>query len=65
MDDLPVPVTSDWTIPPEELESRRDFRHQLVVSIDPATARDIDDCLSVRQIEDDLYEVSLVLWQLL
>lgn len=61
MSDLKVPVSSDWKIPQAELKSRRDFRKELVVSIDPATARDIDDCLSVRQLEDDLYEVGRLL----
>ncbi|XP_022646783.1 DIS3-like exonuclease 2 isoform X2 [Varroa destructor] len=59
LSDLSVPVRPDWTIPTKEFESRRDFRRELVVSIDPSTARDLDDALSVKQIADNLYEVGV------
>jgi exoribonuclease R len=35
-----------WSISPEELARRRDFRETRVFSIDPPTARDLDDALS-------------------
>lgn len=35
-----------WSISGEELASRRDFRSSRVFSIDPPTARDLDDALS-------------------
>lgn len=35
-----------WSISDEEVGRRRDFRHQRVFSIDPPTARDLDDALS-------------------
>ena len=41
-----------WTIPGPELKRRRDFREACVFTIDPATARDLDDALSVRELED-------------
>lgn len=35
-----------WRIPADELASRRDFRNDCVFSIDPPSARDLDDALS-------------------
>ncbi|KAJ3308022.1 hypothetical protein HDU76_004173 [Blyttiomyces sp. JEL0837] len=48
-----------WTIPEEEFKRRRDFRSERVVSIDPLTARDLDDALSVVRLEDGNYAVSV------
>lgn len=31
----------------------------MICTIDPATARDLDDALSVKKIKDDLYEVGV------
>ncbi len=36
-----------WKIPDDELMKRKDFRDKLVFSIDPPTARDLDDALHV------------------
>lgn len=48
MDCLPqVPDDSKWRIPEEEFEKRRDFRQECVFTIDPVTARDLDDALHV------------------
>ena len=41
-----------WSIPTDELERRADFRDKLVFSIDPPTARDLDDALSVEVLSD-------------
>ena len=40
----------EWTVPPQELQTRRDFREELVFTIDPPTARDLDDALSITQL---------------
>lgn len=36
-----------WEIPEEELQSRRDLRHLCIFTIDPSSATDLDDALSV------------------
>ena len=41
-----LPQTLPWNIPEEELTSRRDLRDLCIFTIDPATARDLDDALS-------------------
>ncbi|KAL1420101.1 hypothetical protein MTO96_004592 [Rhipicephalus appendiculatus] len=48
LDDLGV--TTDWKVPEEELSGRRDFREELVFTVDPKTARDLDDAISCRRL---------------
>lgn len=48
-----------WTIPEEEITKRRDFRKDCIFTIDPATARDLDDALSCEQLEDGTYNVGV------
>ena len=36
---------SNWRVPAEELAKRKDFRSTRIFSIDPYTARDLDDAL--------------------
>ena len=48
-----------WTIPGPELKRRRDFRDACVFTIDPATARDLDDALSVKELDDGRYLVGV------
>lgn len=43
----------------KELRSRRDFRNVPTFTIDPADARDFDDALSIRQLENGNYEVGV------
>jgi exoribonuclease R len=40
-----------------EFKYRRDFRTETVFTIDPATARDLDDALHIRQLDDGDWEV--------
>ncbi|XP_043989135.1 DIS3-like exonuclease 2 isoform X2 [Gambusia affinis] len=54
-----LPRTLPWTIPPEEIEKRRDLRKECVFTIDPATARDLDDALSCKQLPDGNFEVGV------
>ena len=54
-----MPQTLPWRIPPQEFEYRRDFRKECVFTIDPATARDLDDALSVKPLGDGIVVFSL------
>ncbi|GAB5363638.1 hypothetical protein AAMO2058_000901000 [Amorphochlora amoebiformis] len=36
-----------WTIPEDEIKRRVDLRHKRICTIDPTTARDLDDALSI------------------
>nr|XP_050038990.1 DIS3-like exonuclease 2 isoform X1 [Dermacentor andersoni] len=63
LDDLGV--SSDWKVPEEELSGRRDFRDELVFTVDPKTARDLDDAISCRRLvvpegdQQELWEVGV------
>nr|XP_004610927.1 unnamed protein product [Sorex araneus] len=54
-----LPHALPWTIPPEELRKRRDLRKDCVFTIDPSTARDLDDALSCRPLPDGTFEVGV------
>ena len=54
-----LPKDLPWKIPQEELESRRDFRDVCVFSIDPATARDLDDALHCTKLDDGTFELGV------
>lgn len=43
----------------EEYERRDDWREQLVFTIDPATARDYDDAICVRELSKDSWELAV------
>lgn len=47
------------TISPQEIERRRDFRDILTFTIDPEDAKDFDDALSVRELEDGKLEIGV------
>jgi ribonuclease R len=46
-------------IPSNEIRRRRDFREFPIVTIDGETARDFDDAVTVRQLEDGNYELQV------
>lgn len=46
-------------IPPEEIARRRDFRDMATFTIDPADAKDFDDALSFRVLENGNVEVGV------
>ncbi|KAJ3031811.1 UNVERIFIED_CONTAM: hypothetical protein HDU68_012317 [Siphonaria sp. JEL0065] len=48
-----------WTIPGSEYKSRKDFRSTRIFSVDPLTARDLDDALSIVQLDDGTFEVGV------
>ncbi|VDN21763.1 unnamed protein product [Gongylonema pulchrum] len=49
---LPITEACEWKIDEKEFKYRRDFRNETVFTIDPVTARDMDDALHVKAIED-------------
>ncbi|XP_062337239.1 DIS3-like exonuclease 2 [Osmerus eperlanus] len=54
-----LPQTLPWAIPPEELRRRKDLRKECIFTIDPATARDLDDALSCRPLPDGNFELGV------
>ena len=47
------------TIPEEEIAHRKDFRNITTFTIDPADAKDFDDALSIRKLDNGNYEVGV------
>ncbi|XP_051990669.1 DIS3-like exonuclease 2 [Xyrauchen texanus] len=54
-----LPQDLPWSIPARELSRRRDLRKECIFTIDPATARDLDDALSCKQLSDGNFEVGV------
>ncbi|XP_043072592.1 DIS3-like exonuclease 2 isoform X2 [Puntigrus tetrazona] len=54
-----LPQDLPWSIPAHELSKRRDLRKECIFTIDPATARDLDDALSCKQLSDGNFEVGV------
>ncbi|KAG0239001.1 hypothetical protein BGX31_003124 [Mortierella sp. GBA43] len=48
-----------WTIPDDEMKRRRDIRKDCVFSIDPATAKDLDDAVSCVPLKDGTFEIGV------
>ncbi|CAO1623899.1 unnamed protein product [Sympodiomycopsis kandeliae] len=48
-----------YSIPEREFEVRRDFRDECVFTIDPASAKDLDDAVSVKRLDGGLYEIGV------
>jgi ribonuclease R len=42
-----------------EIKKRKDFRDTLTFTIDPVDAKDFDDAISIKKLEDDLYEIGI------
>jgi len=51
--------TGEWKIPPNEMAARLDLRKTRIFTIDPITAKDLDDALSIRHVEGSLYEIGV------
>ena len=47
------------SIPDRELEVRRDLRQERIFTIDPASAKDLDDALSVKANDDGTYDIGV------
>ncbi|KAF2352189.1 DIS3-like exonuclease 2 [Trinorchestia longiramus] len=48
-----------WTIPPETLKCRKDLRDHCILTIDPPTARDLDDALSCEPLPNGNFRVGV------
>ncbi|KAG5649012.1 hypothetical protein DXG03_000361 [Asterophora parasitica] len=48
-----------WTIPEREFEIRKDLRGERIFTIDPASAKDLDDALSIKVNDDGTYDVGV------
>ncbi|KAF9945834.1 hypothetical protein BGZ72_000942 [Mortierella alpina] len=48
-----------WAIPEKELSRRRDLRQDCIFTIDPATAKDLDDAVSCTRLGDGTYEIGV------
>ncbi|WP_370226906.1 ribonuclease R family protein [Mesoflavibacter sp.] len=49
----------DTSIKPEEIKKRRDMRKDLTFTIDPKDAKDFDDALSFKVLENGLFEIGI------
>jgi ribonuclease R len=47
------------TIPAEEIKKRKDVRDIFTITIDPVDAKDFDDAISFRKLENGLYEIGV------
>jgi len=54
--DLPL---SGWKIPEDEIARRSDLRNELIFSIDPPTAKDLDDALSCVKLPNGNFRVGV------
>ncbi|XP_062438938.1 DIS3-like exonuclease 2 isoform X2 [Rhea pennata] len=54
-----LPQSLPWVISPGELASRKDLRKECIFTIDPSTAKDLDDALSCKQLPDGNFEVGV------
>ncbi|KAI0036768.1 RNB-domain-containing protein [Vararia minispora EC-137] len=48
-----------WTIPEREFEVRKDLRQERIFTIDPDTAKDLDDAVSVKLNDDGTYDIGV------
>lgn len=53
-----LPLES-WQVPQAELQRRKDIRNLCVFTIDPSTATDLDDALSVERLSNGNYRVGV------
>ncbi|GMH40082.1 hypothetical protein BSKO_07986 [Bryopsis sp. KO-2023] len=51
--------STPWSIPEEERETRWDLRSKCIFSIDPPTAKDLDDALSIEPLENGNFKVGV------
>ncbi len=52
-------VQQEWSNGVSDHSKREDFRDVLTFTIDPADAKDYDDALSVKELEDGNYEIAI------
>jgi len=49
----------EYIIPVEERSKRLDLTKEIICTIDPATSRDLDDAVSIKQIADGVFEIGV------
>lgn len=49
----------DWNISDEEISKRKDFRKITTFTIDPDTAKDFDDAISIKELGKNFYEIGV------
>lgn len=49
----------EWQIPEEERKKRLDLTKKLICTIDPVTARDLDDALSIEEVSPGIFEIGV------
>ncbi|XP_072047288.1 DIS3-like exonuclease 2 isoform X2 [Amphiura filiformis] len=54
-----LPKDLPWRIPSKEFAIRKDLRKECIFTIDPATARDLDDALHCKYLGNNTYEVGV------
>ncbi|KAM6443819.1 DIS3-like exonuclease 2 [Liasis olivaceus] len=54
-----LPQSLPWIIPSSEFARRRDLRKECIFTIDPSTAKDLDDALSCKLLPDGNLEVGV------
>lgn len=47
------------TIDPSEIKNRRDLRDRLIITIDGADAKDLDDAISLDKLDDNTYQLGV------
>lgn len=52
-------VVNTETIPQDEIEKREDLRNECVFTIDPLTAKDLDDAVSLKELPNGNYEIGV------
>ncbi len=52
-------ISGEWRIPQEEIKLRMDLRQKRIFTIDPITAKDLDDALSIDRISERIYEIGV------
>jgi exoribonuclease R len=53
------PKSGEWIIPESEIIQRLDLRHKRIFTIDPLTAKDLDDALSIDKVSEYVYEIGV------
>ncbi|BFZ23671.1 hypothetical protein BsWGS_26710 [Bradybaena similaris] len=54
-----LPDNLPWSIPEHEYSYRKDLRRCCIFTIDPATARDLDDAVSIEELGNGRYQVGV------
>ncbi|OBZ83463.1 DIS3-like exonuclease 2 [Choanephora cucurbitarum] len=54
-----LPKQLPWQIPSAEYQKRRDLRLKRIFTIDPRTAKDLDDAVHITELEDGFFEVGV------